>query len=88
MTPALIPAKFPENHLEGSPCRIAESGGFLSVFPISDHLPQQKVKIPTTYGKSPTRSAGRCSLAGGRKATPGLYPAIISTRVELRKNIH
>jgi len=81
MTPAPIPGKFPENHLEGSPCRMAESSGFFSVFSISDHLPQQKMKIPTTYGKAPTRSAGRCSSAGGAKATPGLYPALFSTAV-------
>jgi len=79
MIPVLIPAKITHNHLQGSPYRMAESSGFFSVFSISDHLPQQKVKIPTTYGKSPTRSAGRCSLAGGRKATPGFYPALFST---------
>ena len=79
MTPALISAEMPENHLQGSPCRMLKHCGFFSVLPISDHLSQQKVKIPTTYGKSPTRSAGRCSLAGGAKATPGFYPAHFST---------
>ena len=58
---------------------------FFSVLLIYGHLPQQKVKIPTTYGKAPTRSAGRCPLAGGAKATPGLYPAIISNRANLQE---
>jgi hypothetical protein len=38
---------------------------FLSGFPDTDHLSQQKVKIPTTYGKAPTRVAGRCGWQGG-----------------------
>jgi len=40
-------------------------GDFLSEFSDNDHLPQQKVEIPTTYGKAPTRSAGRCGWPGG-----------------------
>ena len=59
-----------------------ESGGFLSVLSISDHLSQQRVKIPTTYGKDPTRSAGWCPLAGGRGSDPGLYPANYSTLLD------
>ena len=79
MTPALIPAEIPENHLRQPPCVMLKPGNFSSDFLISDHPSQQKVKIPTTYGKAPTRSAGRCPLAGGAKATPGLYPAHFST---------
>ena len=48
MTPALTHAEIHENHLQGLPCRTLERSGFLSVFLISDHLSQQKVKIPTT----------------------------------------
>ena len=48
MTPALTPAKIPENHLQGVPCRTLERGDFFSGFLISDHLPQQKVEIPIT----------------------------------------
>ena len=56
-----------------------KSGDSFPDFSISDHLLQQKVKIPTTYGKAPTRSAGRCSPRGGALATPALYPALFST---------
>jgi hypothetical protein len=44
---------------------MAKHCGFLSEFPDIGHLPQQKVKIPTTYGKAPTRSAGRCGWPEG-----------------------
>jgi len=54
-------------------------GDFLSEFSDNDHLSQQKVKIPTTYGKAPTRSAGRCGWPGDAEATPGRYPALFST---------
>ena len=53
-------------------------GDFLSEFSDNDHLSQQKVKIPTTYGKAPTRTAGRCFPRGGALATPALYPALFS----------
>jgi hypothetical protein len=36
---------------------MAKHRGFLSGFADTGHLPQQKVKIPTTYGKAPTRSS-------------------------------
>ena len=44
-------------------------------FSFHDHLPQQKDRKATTQAASPTRVAGRCLLAGGRKATTRFYPA-------------
>jgi hypothetical protein len=41
---------------------MAKRCGFLSGFPDIGHLPQQKVKIPTSYGKSPSRSANVIKL--------------------------
>lgn len=87
MTPALTPAEILENHLLQPPCGRAQTSAFFPVFLTFDHLPQQKVEIPTTYGKAPTRSAGRCLLAVGAKATHCLYPAFLSSLVNRRISV-
>jgi len=44
---------------------MAKQCGFLSEFSDTGKKKKKKVKISTTYGKSPTRSAGRCGWLGG-----------------------
>jgi len=60
MTPAPTPVKSLKTTYNGHLVKRRNN----EVFADTDHLPQQKVKISTTYGKSPPRSAGRCGWPG------------------------
>ena len=72
---SIITSKNGRDHLAQPPVKCGCTGGLRRIFSFHDHLPQQKGRKPTTQAVSPTRVAGRCSPAGGRKATTRLYPA-------------
>jgi len=72
MTPALIPAEIPENHLEGSPCRMVKSSGFFSVLFISDHLPQPEGGKTDHLWKVPDPLCGAVWFGRGRQSDPRL----------------